>query len=73
MCLLATRVSQVYINKKGTATVHFVMATCAFVIHDLVLCYDGSSFVVQELQLIPAEVSLVSIATSRSIMSRQHT
>lgn len=46
---------------------------CAFLVHDFVLCNNGSSLVVQKLQLISAEVRLVSIACSSTLMAGQHT
>lgn len=46
---------------------------CAFLVHDFVLCNNGSSLIVQKLQLISAEVGLVSIACSSTLVAGQHT
>lgn len=47
--------------------------TYAFLIHDFVLRDNGSSLVVQKLQLISAEVRLVPVACSSTFMAGQHT
>lgn len=45
----------------------------AFLLHDSVLCDNGSSLIVQKLQLIPTELSLVAIASNSPLMAGQQT
>lgn len=44
-----------------------------YLLHDSVLCDNGSSFIVQKLQFLAAELRLVSITSNSSFMVGQQT